>query len=286
MKYTTEGSITVRCNTYGEPEGLRAPKQTAVEIMVADTGCGIPGDKLESIFREFEQVESSQPAKSGQAGLGAFDCKDHYVLQSDSSLGLGLAVVARIVEQLGGQLRVDSNVERGSQFSFLIPLTLYDSSTDISRSTSGSRPSSNSRGVLSRNDSGGGSGASEIDSLVEALQSNPMGDAVSNRSPIGSRPPSTQSSVGSGAGASGVVPIVGATPLRPIRMDTFEMDAAYNRTRTNMSSPSESSPRLGKLEPPPNLVPRAETPAKGVAKPASPERPKLRVLIVEVSITI
>ena len=72
VKYTTQGSITVRCQTYGEPEGLRAPKQTAVEILVADTGCGIPSDKLESIFREFEQVESSGPTKSGQAaGLGA-----------------------------------------------------------------------------------------------------------------------------------------------------------------------------------------------------------------------
>jgi hypothetical protein len=38
--------------------------------------------------------------------------------------GLGLAVVARIVEQLGGQLRVDSEVNFGSRFSFLIPLAL------------------------------------------------------------------------------------------------------------------------------------------------------------------
>jgi hypothetical protein len=41
-------------------------------------------------------------------------------------LGLGLAVVARSVKQLGGQLRVDSKVDQGSRFSFLIPFTVLD----------------------------------------------------------------------------------------------------------------------------------------------------------------
>lgn len=70
VKYTTNGSISIRCHTYAEPEGLRAPKQTAVEIVVADTGCGIASDKLESIFREFEQVESSEPKNGNVTGLG------------------------------------------------------------------------------------------------------------------------------------------------------------------------------------------------------------------------
>lgn len=60
----------MHCTTFGEPEGLRAPSQTAVEIVVADTGCGIPPDKLEHIFREFEQVESSEPRTSGDSGVG------------------------------------------------------------------------------------------------------------------------------------------------------------------------------------------------------------------------
>jgi hypothetical protein len=111
VKYTQTGTITVSCRMFNEPEGLRNSKQVAIEISVGDTGCGIPANKLESIFREFEQVESAQTKTSTAAGLG-----------------LGLAVVARSVEQLGGQLRVDSKVDQGSKFSFLIPFTLWEES--------------------------------------------------------------------------------------------------------------------------------------------------------------
>src|ERR1700679_3362272 len=96
VKYTAQGEVTVECKAFQEPEGLRREGSTAVEIVVADTGCGISCTKLESIFREFEQVESMAPRTTSPG------------------LGLGLAVVARIVEQLGGQLRVESKVNEGS----------------------------------------------------------------------------------------------------------------------------------------------------------------------------
>lgn len=70
VKFTTEGSITIQSCIYGEPDGLRAPMQTAVEIVVADTGRGIASDELDNIFREFEQVESSEPKNNAAAGLG------------------------------------------------------------------------------------------------------------------------------------------------------------------------------------------------------------------------
>ena len=56
---------------FKEPQGLRNDKQVAVEIVVADSGVGIDSTKLESIFREFEQVESSTPpASEAIPGLG------------------------------------------------------------------------------------------------------------------------------------------------------------------------------------------------------------------------
>jgi signal transduction histidine kinase len=60
----------VCCSTFGEPEGLRDPQHTAVEIVVVDTGCGIQSDKLEHIFREFEQVDSTEQKPTGGTGVG------------------------------------------------------------------------------------------------------------------------------------------------------------------------------------------------------------------------
>lgn len=70
VKYTNKGGITIRSVTFQEPEGLRDERQTAVEIVVEDTGCGIASSKLESIFREFEQVESAEPKTSTEPGVG------------------------------------------------------------------------------------------------------------------------------------------------------------------------------------------------------------------------
>ncbi|KAF8158228.1 hypothetical protein B0H34DRAFT_446175 [Crassisporium funariophilum] len=202
LKYTREGSITVCCTTYGEPEGLRSTNQTAVEIVVGDTGCGISPDKLDSIFREFEQVESSEPKSNSVAGVG-----------------LGLAVVARIVEQLGGQLRVDSKLNEGSCFSFLIPLSLSGSLGDSNIS---------SPMVCARTGSMF-SGGSDIENLVEALSSNHMS------------PPSSRGSMHSMEGrksieqpkvsprpsprqpTTGIYPVTDShVPVRPVKIDDFE----------------------------------------------------------------
>lgn len=281
MKYTSEGSITVGCTTFGEPEGLRGPRQTAVEIVVADTGCGIAPERLGSIFREFEQVESMEPKTSAGGGVG-----------------LGLAVVARIVEQyvdgslcssvlcstttpnrLGGQLRVESKVGEGSRFSFLIPLALsVDGEGLVMSSPAGSSNNSSLKSLRSRKtslDSGG-----DIDSLVEALSSNHMVSA----SPHGSYHKRTRSS----SPVEGPLPtnqpgVFGiadsSMPLRPVKVDGFTVDtpaATPAREGNSYGFPTlEASPeQADELPPTPSII-IPET-------PFSDDPSKLRVLIVEV----
>lgn len=168
MKYTSSGKISVECQAFEDPAGVGKNENVAVEIIVTDTGCGMTSEKLESIFREFEQVEATPPPAplpSQPTGLGKEESPTFVMfIAKIFMLGLGLAVVARIVEQLGGQLRVDSKVDAGSRFSFLIP---FGADTDGSNSTSSRRSRTHSRGPP----------GNEIDSLVEALASHPTSES-------------------------------------------------------------------------------------------------------------
>ncbi|KAI8971142.1 hypothetical protein BD414DRAFT_426633 [Trametes punicea] len=233
LKYTSKGSISVICRAFDEPSGLRDSEDLAVEIVVADTGSGIPNDKLENIFREFEQVETAPKTHS-------------------PGLGLGLAVVARIVEQVGGQLRVDSTLGQGSRFSFLLPLTTDMSGSGLSFSSNSSRSS------LAR--SNGASRGSEIQDLVHALSSTHMDDASPSQDHQAvrrtqSRPPP----------ASGQVEIPGsANPLKPVKVDEFDLDPPVSPAATspkNRASPAKRSPSSRSL--------------------SQTRFPRLRILIVE-----
>ncbi len=70
---------------------------------VADTGVGIPENEFESIFDEFQQVDSS-------------------VTRESQGTGLGLAITKRIVEMHGGRIWVESKVGKGSTFRFTLPI--------------------------------------------------------------------------------------------------------------------------------------------------------------------
>lgn len=97
VKFTEKGDISVSAETKTTAEGFN------FILKVSDTGPGIPVDKTESIFREFERLNRETGAHIEGAGLG-------------------LAIVSRLVEAMGGQIEVESEVGRGSTFTVTLPL--------------------------------------------------------------------------------------------------------------------------------------------------------------------
>ncbi|MES9829427.1 MAG: ATP-binding protein [Candidatus Thiodiazotropha sp.] len=101
VKYTEHGGISLRARS----ESLNGKHDSAMLYFeVEDSGAGIPEDKFEAIFIPFVQT-----GKSDQPGKGT---------------GLGLAISKSLVELLGGQISVQSVVDKGSVFSFHIPVSL------------------------------------------------------------------------------------------------------------------------------------------------------------------
>ena len=96
VKFTTQGKITVRVHLLKEDE-----EKATIEFAVTDTGIGIPEDKLENIFENFEQATSGTSRLYGGTGLG-------------------LAIVKQLVEPQGGSIRVKSKMDEGSTFSFIL----------------------------------------------------------------------------------------------------------------------------------------------------------------------
>ena len=143
------------------------------------------------------------------------------MLKTAGGAGLGLAVVARIVEQLGGQLRVDSKVGVGSRFSFLIPFSVASNDAERGVSPAVTRASS-----IQRGSSHGSVSSLEVDTIVDALSSalcSPSCPAPRLASPA--RKPGTFPIADSG------------TPVRPVKVDQYEMDAV-RRPKSSEKPPS------------------------------------------------
>lgn len=104
VKFTSKGSITLRVSI---TQGTPAPNTMLVRFEVADTGVGIPEDKLKSIFRAFGQADDSVARKFGGTGLG-------------------LTIANGLVKLMGGSGISVSSSPEGSTFSFDVPMELCD----------------------------------------------------------------------------------------------------------------------------------------------------------------
>lgn len=104
IKFTDQGQVTVRVS--GE---TRDRQRQAITFEVADSGIGIPEEKLKAIFDRFSQADSNTTRKFGGTGLG-------------------LSISKSLAELMGGDIRVESTYGVGSSFSFMVDLQLADQS--------------------------------------------------------------------------------------------------------------------------------------------------------------
>ncbi len=98
IKFTSEGSVTLSLRDGGEVDGGHR-----LCFAVSDTGPGIKQDRLEIIFQPFSQEQTSTYRRHGGSGLG-------------------LAICRSLVNLMGGELSVESEIGSGSCFSFEITL--------------------------------------------------------------------------------------------------------------------------------------------------------------------
>ncbi len=100
IKFTPQGEVVVRARRVSKTaDGVR------IGIRVSDTGIGIPRDKRELVFEAFTQADGSTTRRFGGTGLG-------------------LAICARLIQMMGGTIRVESEIGHGSTFDVELPFKL------------------------------------------------------------------------------------------------------------------------------------------------------------------
>jgi PAS domain S-box-containing protein len=112
IKFTEEGKVNIR---------VYIPVAGHWALEVSDTGCGIPPEAQSYIFDPFRRVDDSATRKYGGAGMG-------------------LSIVKQLVNLMGGEIWLESEVGQGSTFTILLPLDLYPEEPAAAEETEGSAP--------------------------------------------------------------------------------------------------------------------------------------------------
>jgi PAS domain S-box-containing protein len=101
VKFTAEGHVLIRATTHGAGNGNG---NEILRLEVSDTGIGIPPERIDRLFKTFSQIDSSTTRHYGGSGLG-------------------LSIVKRLAELMGGAAGVHSAEGRGSTFWVTLPMT-------------------------------------------------------------------------------------------------------------------------------------------------------------------
>lgn len=123
VKFTEQGHIKVILR------GSHEHDVCLYEVIVEDTGIGIPEDKLNSIFEKFSQVDSIYQRKAG-------------------GIGLGLAITKELVEKMGGTVSVTSQFGSGTVFKVTLPLSLQHSVMTSAANTHSDMPARFDKNIL------------------------------------------------------------------------------------------------------------------------------------------
>jgi signal transduction histidine kinase/CheY-like chemotaxis protein len=99
IKFTEEGMVDIIVKT-----SLTDNEKILAEIIIFDTGIGIPNEKIDTIFNEFTQANSDITRKFGGTGLG-------------------LSIAQKIITSMGGTIQVSSTEGQGSTFIIQVPFS-------------------------------------------------------------------------------------------------------------------------------------------------------------------
>jgi two-component system sensor histidine kinase/response regulator len=110
IKFTQRGEVVVGVSARPCPN--QAPSCLELQFTVRDTGIGISREKLHSIFQAFTQADNSTTRQYGGTGLG-------------------LTISRRLVEMMGGRIEVESELKRGSIFSFTTVVNIPEARPEV-----------------------------------------------------------------------------------------------------------------------------------------------------------
>lgn len=103
VKFTEHGEVVIKIDMLPEDQNPDDPNSVMLQFTVRDTGIGLSQEQIGNLFQPFSQADSSMTRKYGGTGLG-------------------LTIVKRLVEAMNGKIWVESEIGKGSQFVFALPL--------------------------------------------------------------------------------------------------------------------------------------------------------------------